>query len=166
MAIRGVREIPVGIDRDLRDFLVDLQEQVKSLRGTQQPLAQPTNFKVTPMAFGNLLQWTRVTGAEYYEVLWSTTADNTKSNIVGVGDSAQWFDNIAQVGVKRFYWVRGRKYLGASSPLTPGFSGTTLASNVGTNPPTPPPASHILILDQQSGHVIPYRLVTGGRNTL
>lgn len=166
MTIRGIREIPVGIDPSLRDFLQDLQEQVKSLRGTQVPLAQPTNFKVTSMAFGNLLQWTRVTGAEYYEVLWNDTAINQTAHIIGVGDSAQWFDSIQQVGVKRFYWVRGRKYLGASSALTPGLSGTTLASNTGTAPPAPPPASHILVFDQQSGHIIPYQITRGGRNTL
>lgn len=164
--IRGVREIPTNIDEGLRGFLTDLKEQVQSLRGTQIPLAQPTNFKVTPMAFGNLLQWTRIIGADYYEVLWSTTANNQKANIQGVGDSAQWFDAVGNVGVKRFYWVRARKFLGAASALTPGFSGTTLASNTGTVPPTPPPASHILVLDQQTGHVIPYTLVRGGRNTL
>jgi hypothetical protein len=161
MSTRGVRELPVGIPKDLRDFLQDLQGQVVSLRGTQQPLPTPTNFKVTPMAFGNLLQWTRSLGADYYEVLWAATANNTQANVQGVGDSAQWFDNVGQAAVKRYYWVRAKKYLGNTSLLTPGLSGTTLASGTGVNPPTPPPASKILVIDMQTGHVIPYALVHG-----
>jgi hypothetical protein len=156
VAVRGVREIPISVDSELRGFLQDLQEQVKSLRGPQTPLPQPSNFKVTSMAFGALLQWTRSVGADYYDVLWNSAPTASTANRVNVGSSAQWFDSIGQVGITRFYWVQPRRFLGAGGPLTPGLQAVTLASNVGTAPPTPPPPSKILVLDQQTGHILPY----------
>jgi hypothetical protein len=155
---RGIREIPTTIDSDLRGFLVDLQQQVKSLRGTQAPIAPPTNFKVTAQAFGNLLQWTRTTGADYYQVLWNTVPTASTANIQGVGDSAMWVDHIGQTGIKRYYWVRACRYTGTQSLPTPGLSGTTLGSATGVTPPKPPPPAKIMVLNPGTGHLIPYDL--------
>lgn len=156
MTTRGIREIPVNIDPDLRNFLQDLQQQVKALRSTQTPLPIPSNFKVVPTAFGNILNWTRVVGAEYYNVLWSPTPNMNKATIQGVGDSQQWHDHVGNVGITRYYAIQAKRYTGAGSVLTPVLSGVTLAAATGITPPVPPPASHIVVIDVRTGQQIPY----------
>lgn len=156
MSTRGIPEVPLGLDNDLRRLLVEMRETIIKLRSGQAPLPSPTNFKATSLAFGGLLQWTRVTGADYYEVLWSPTADATQANVKGVGDSAEYLDHIGQIGTKRFYWVRARKFTGGSSSLTGPLNITTLASNVGVPPPPPPPPGQIIVIDQKSGHQVYY----------
>src|SRR5258706_7516581 len=96
---RGIREVPTTIDPkdpQLRQLLVDLREQVITLRKAQAPLQSPTNFKVTPIAFANLIEWTRVTGADYYEILWNTVAQLKTATIQGVADSQRWADNVGK----------------------------------------------------------------------
>lgn len=159
MNTRGIPEVPIKIDpKDpgLRRLFVEMRETIVQLRALQAPLSVPTNFKVTPIAFGAYLQWTRVVGADYYEVLWNVTADATRANVQGVGDSAQYIDSVGQVGIKRFYWLRARKFTGAISNLAGPLNSTTLASNVGINPPTPPPPGQIIVIDQKTGHQIYY----------
>jgi hypothetical protein len=152
----GIREIPTNIDPNLRDYLQDLQVALKKVQGSQTPLAVPTNFKVTAQAFQNLLQWTRVVNADYYEVLWNSTPNVQTAKVQGVGDSAAWVDNVGQANVARTYWVRACRYTGAKSPLSPGLTKTTLAAGTGVTPPSSPPASHILVVDSATGHIIPY----------
>lgn len=165
---RGIPEVPMLatrkiVDRDgkthhvladspeLRRFLQDLREQVVQLRAKQTLPGNPSNVKVTPQAFGNLVQWTRGTEADYHEVLWNTSPTIINANVVNVADSAQWTDNVGQVGITRFYWVRARKLNGTQSlEIGPG-SGTTLAAAVGVAPPTPPVPGRNQVLNQRTG---------------
>lgn len=159
MATRGLPEVPMKIDpndQGFRRLLVEMRQTIVQLRAAQAPLAAPTNFKATALAFGAILQWTRTVNCDYYEVLWNTTPDATRANVHGVGDSAEWIDHIGQSGVKRFYWLRGRKYTGAASVLNGPLNITTLASNVGVAPPTPPPPGQIVVVDQKTGHQVYY----------
>lgn len=153
MPTRGVPEVPMvhGMTTQHRRFLQDLRESVIDLRQNQAPLAPPTNVRVTPQSFGNLVQWTRSTGADYFEVLWNTSASVINSQVVDVGDSAQWQDVIGQSGVKRYYWVRAHKRTGARSlEAGPGI-GTSLAAGTGVNPPTPPPPGRSQAIDERTG---------------
>jgi len=154
--VSGVREVPQGVDDELRGFLEDLRRNVVAIRTNQSPITSPTNFKVTPLPFGNLLQWTRTVNADYYEVLWNTNPTLQNANIQGVGDSAQHVDQVGNSGIKRFYWLRARKYTGSASGLTGPLSGVTLAATPGVTPPTPPPPSHIFVVDTTTGHSIIY----------
>lgn len=182
MLTRGIREVPMPSVRTIvdkngtshrvaefteehRQFLQDLRETVVQLRSNQAPLPIPTNFKVTPLAFANLLQWTRVTGADYYEVLWNTTANLTTANVQGVGDSASWVDHIGNGAITRFYWVRARKFTGSASSESVALSGTTLASGTGVTPPAPPPSGALIVIDQTTGHQVYYAPVGGRRLT-
>lgn len=163
---RGIGEVPTVLkidDPQLRTLLVNMREQLVNLRASQSPLPVPTNPKVTPIAFANLIEWTRVTNADYYEVLWNATPELKTATVQAVGDSQRWVDNVGQVGVKRYYWVRARRYTGSRSAETQSLSGITLASAAGVNPLPPPPPGHIQVLDAGTGRKIYYIPVTGGR---
>ncbi len=148
----------MNVDSNLRQFLDTMRTQVIKLRSTQSPLPTPTNVRVTPQSFANLIQWTRVPTADFYEVLWSATANVQQANIVDVGNSAQWTDNVGQSAIKRWYWVRARLNTGARSLNSPAVIGTTLASGTGVTPPIPPPPSKIIVIDTQTGNRLPYTL--------
>jgi len=144
----------------LRRYLVDLRTFVHKLAGNSSPPGLPLNLKVTPQAFGNLVQWSRGTGADFHEVLWNTQPTVINANVVPVQNAAQWTDNVGQVGVKRFYWVRAVKQTAlhaVTRTVEVGpIAGTTLAAAAGVNPPTPPPAG----VNQATN------LRTGGREPL
>lgn len=146
----------MGIGSQLRRALVDQRQVVLAARGTQAVPPAPTNFKVTPQAFANLLQWSRATGSDFTEVLWNTTPNKVTANIVNVGNSAQWTDNVGQTAIKRWYWVRAAKNNGARSIESAAISATTLASGTGVNPPTPPPGGQSQRIIQRTGQRYPY----------
>ena len=154
--IRGVGEIPFGIDPQLRRTLTDHRQVTLALRGAQAVPPSPSNFKVTPQSFANLLQWTRAVGSDFTEVLWNTVPNKTTANIVNVGNSAQWTDNVGQNAILRWYWVRAGKNNGARSIESKALSGTTLASGTGVNPPTPPPAGQAQRIDPRTAQRKPY----------
>jgi len=169
MTTRGVYEVPINKvkvtvdwekrkvtvdDKPLHDFLVDLRETVVQLRATQAPLPVPTNFRGTALAFAALLEWTRVQGADYYEILWNSTPTLITATVQGVADSQRWIDNVGQTGIKRFYWVRARKFTGAKSAEAGSVAVTTLAAAAGVAPVAPPPPGHVIVTDSTSGHIV------------
>jgi len=171
MRTRGIGEIPlqhvvdgknVPLDPQLRRVLVDLREEVLHLRQRQAVPDAPTNVKATAQAFSNLIQWTRSSDADYYEVLHALTPSLLDPHLqtTDVGNSAMWLDHVGQSAIKKFYWVRARKRTGASSLEVGPVNATTLISATGVTPPTPPPPSNILVLDKNTGRVIPYTLTS------
>jgi hypothetical protein len=166
--MRGITEVPIKLnvnDSQLRRLLVDLREQVVELRKAQAPLAQPTNLKGTALAFAALIEWTRVTNADYYEVLWNSSGTLKTAVVQAVGDSQRWIDNVGQTAIKRYYWVRARRYNGASSLPAGAVIVTTLAAAAGVAPTAPPPAGHIQITNQATGHIV-YLPVAGSSGRL
>lgn len=153
---RGVREVPSNVadSLQLRNFLMDLRQAVVDLHQPRQPMVTPTNFKVTPQAQGNLLQWTRSNG-DFYEVLWNTTPSLNGATSQQVGDSAQWTDQIGNAGTKRYYWVRARRYHGDSSLEAGPVAGTALAAGTNVTPPPPPIPSQNIGQFGPTGHNIP-----------
>lgn len=139
---RGIPEVPLLKDADpqLRRFLVDMRQAFLNLRPTQTPLSSPTNLVVTPQDRGNLIQFTRSANADFFELLWSATADISKAQIINILTSNSHMDWIGQANVKRFYWVRAGYFSSSirSNPAGP-VAGTTLASGSTVNFPTPPP---------------------------
>lgn len=179
MKVRGVPELPLPkvriiVDKDgtrheisemtqqHQQFFTDIREQLIQLRQRQAIPDPPTNVKATGQPFQNLVQWTRSSDADYYEVLHSLTPALTDPHLQtnDAGNSAQWQDHIGQSGIKKFYWVRARKRTGASSLEVGPASATTLVSTPGVTPPVPPPPSNILVTDQATGRVIPYTLTS------
>jgi len=154
--IRGLPEVPFGIkDPQMRRWAIDIHECVKTMMGTLAPPAVPSNAKVTAQPLGNLVQWTRGISSDYHELLISSTPSTANAQVIDVGDSAQYFDNVGDTGVNRFYWIRSRKFTGARSLNVFAGNGTTLASTATVTPPTPPPSSQIQAKNQQTGHVEP-----------
>lgn len=152
-----IPEVPMLPDASpqLRRFLVDLRNAVQKQMGAITPPGLPANLKVTPEAFGNLIQWSRGTNADWHEVLWNTQPTVNNANVVPVQNAAQWTDNVGQVGVKRWYWVRAVRQTAlhaVTRTVEVGpIAGTTLASNAGVNPPTPPPPGFYQVLNQRTG---------------
>lgn len=176
---RGLPEVPMPqmkriVDKDgtvhnvaefgeqQRRFLQDMREQIVQLRQRQAIPDPVTNLHATAQAFQNLVQWTRSSDADYYEVLHSLTPSLLDPHLqtTDVGNSALWTDHIGQSGVKKFYWVRARKRTGASTLEVGPVSATTLTSATGVTPPAPPPPANILVLDRNTGRVIPYTLTS------
>lgn len=152
---RGVPEVPMGIEQGLRRHLVDMREIVIQLRESLSPPTVPSNLKVTPQAFSNLVQWTRSLNADFFEVLWSSTPNLQQANIVNVGNSAQWVDQVGNSGITRYYWVRAAKNTGPRSLEIGAATGTTLASGAGVTPPPPPPASQQIVKQPQFNRPVP-----------
>lgn len=176
-APRGIGEVPqqsirtiVGKDGTIHKvseftpqhqaLLVDMREQILQMRQRLTVPDIPSNPKATGQAFSNVIQWTRSSDADYYEVEHSLTPSLSDPNlqITAVGNSAQWVDHVGNSGIKKFYWIRARKYTGASSREAGPVNATTQASAAGVSPPTPPPPSNILVVDKTTGRVVPYTL--------
>lgn len=177
MRPRGVPEVPQqqvftitdknGIDRQVsiltpqhQQWMSDVREQLLQIRQRQAVPDAPTNLRATAQALSNLLQWTRSSDADYYEVLAGLTPALNQSGLqtIDVGNSAQYLDHVGQSAIQKFYWVRARKRTGASSLEVGPVNATTLISTVGVTPPVPPPPSNILVHDQSTGRVIAYTL--------
>lgn len=165
MSSQGITEVPTRIDPGdplFRRMLTELRSTVLELRSGLAPLTNPTNFKGTALSFGVLLQWTRVPNADGYEILWNMSPSLSGATVVDVGNSPQWQDNVGNTNITKFYWVRAyRRSNGIRSAESGPQKVTTLASGTGVNVPIPPPPSSILVVDQNTGHVIPYILATG-----
>lgn len=156
---RGIPEVPVDITskEQLRQFLSDLRETVVGLRGTTQLPSSPTNFKVTPMAFANLLQWTNGDNADGVDVLWSATPDISTATQIDVGLSNQHLDYVGADAVKRYYWIRSYDKSAPAGTISTSLvvgpiAGTTLASGTATATPTPPPAGTQLVKHPITGY--------------
>lgn len=170
MKPRNIPEVPTHLDNgpQHRALLVAMREQIHQLTGRLAIPQPPTNVVATAQAFQNLIQWTKSTDADYYEVMSSATPNQQdhSSVIVDVGDSAQYQDRIGN-NVTRYYWIRARKLTGATSNWSSMVTATALGSAAGVTPPTPPPPGNIIVQDQVTGRQIAYQLVgvrTQGQN--
>jgi len=152
-----IPEVPMDphISPQHRSWMVEVRKAIEQLRGQNAPPGLPSNLKVTPQSFGNLIQWSRGTNADYHEVLWNTVPTVTTAQVVPVSDAAQWVDNVGQSGVKRWYWVRGVKQVAlhaVTRTVEVGpIAGTTLAAGTGVAPPTPPPSGVNQALNRRTG---------------
>lgn len=165
--MEGIDEVPTmplhqANQNNMRRLLTQFRNNILALRSSLAPINPPTNLKVTAQAFGAKIQWTREPNADGYEVLWNTTASLAGAHVLDVGNSAEWTDNVGQVGITRFYWIRAyRKASGVRSQEAGPKSATTLASGAGVAPPVPPPPSRILVIDQRTGQAVPYLIAAG-----
>lgn len=160
--MEGINEVPLHLDLATRRLLTQMRGVIIELRASLAPLAPPQNLHATAQAFANKIQWTRIAGADGFEVLWNTKPSIAGANILDVGNSAEWTDNIGAQAITRFYWVRCyRRASGTRSAEAGPASATTLASATGIVPPVPPPPSNILVVDSRTGQTVPYLLVSG-----
>ena len=168
---RRLPEVPgdFGKNKAERDLLVEMRQAVIDLRGPQTPPTAPTNFKVTPMGFANLLQWTRGINADGTHVYWNSKASLAGAVQIDVGSSHQHLDYVGSAGVTRYYWIQSYdsqvQFHGSGSVEVGPVAGTTLASGTGVAVPTPPPPGQQQVTQGQTGQVIDrYQPARGNRN--
>jgi hypothetical protein len=178
---RGIPEVPLPLSKTIVDkdgkshiisvltpqhqrFFTDIREQLIQLRSNQAVPDPPSNLRVTPQAFANLIQFTRSSNADYTELVISSTPNlnDPSSTIVDIGTGAQYQDIVGNSNITRYYWIRARKNTGSSSLQVGPGSGTTLAAATGVTPPTPPPPGNLVAIDQTTGQQYAYTL-TGPR---
>lgn len=112
---QGLREVPLNVEAGLREFLLQVRQQLVSTSGPQKPPAVPSNVTATALPLAILIQWTRGDAGDGHEVLWNTSANAATAHVVDVGNSAQFVDYIGVANVARFYWVRSYSLAGIRS---------------------------------------------------
>lgn len=119
-------EVPRTQDAALNDYLTQLHAAVMPLIEAAQPPNLPSSLTVTPIAGGNVVQFTRSNGVSF-NLYMGDSPDRAKAAQQNMGSGNSWTDNVGAGAVKRYYWVEALNQNGLSSGLTPPRSGTTLA---------------------------------------
>lgn len=132
-----IREVPLVEHAGLRDFLSDLKLVVEGLQTNAAPPPPPTNFKVTPVAGGNVVAFTR-SAATNFRIYYGSSPQRGQAQFIDIGSNNQWTDTVGQGGITRYYWVEAINSTSVSQLVGP-LSGTTLALTVPATV-TPPPA--------------------------
>lgn len=129
-------QIPPSFSTDQAAFLQTLINAINVLQTSVVAPNPPTNVQVTPIANGNLIEFTRSNGDSYS--LYRNTVNSFKgSQRFDLGLAASYTDVYGTSGVKLYYWVKAKLGQLASTLVGP-VAGTTLsqASNV-VQPVTP-----------------------------
>lgn len=154
MANQNIGEVPSNIPVEHRRFLTQLRNAVVQMQGQTQPPAGPTNFIVTPIAGGNVIQFTREVSADNTVLYSSPTASLNDAGLhANLGYSTSYTDNVGQGSVTKYYWLRS--YRGPTQGAIVGpVKGTTLALGTSTTLPANPPESSLSVTNSQTGNTI------------
>lgn len=146
----NIPEIPLdpSISSSLRAALEAMRNTIQVLQAAVAP-RPPSNLVVTPVDFGNIIQFTRSDAHEYLLYV-STTGSLADATVRPIGDIAQYTDYVGKSGITLTYWVAAKSGELISDPTGPK-SGTTLASGVAATVPTPPPATDNAAADVDTG---------------
>lgn len=146
----GVPEVPHNIDPTTRRLLQQVRTSTLNAQGSRQPPGPVTNFKVTPIAGGNVLQWTRPADSDRCVVYINSTPSLNGAIPLDVGVSTTFTDNVGVPAVTRYYWVMPMKAQMAGQ-ISPPQKGTTLAPGAGSSVPNPPPETDVVTRDTSLG---------------
>lgn len=120
-----IRDVPIVQDPGLRNFLSDMKRAVEEIQPTSVPPQAPTGLKVTPIAGGNVVQFTR-SNATNFRLYHSTTSDRGAAVIVDLGSNNSYTDSVGDGGIQKWYWVEAVNSQSVSAIVGPS-TGTTLA---------------------------------------
>jgi len=136
----GIPEIPYDVSDPiaLRRSLSEMRNALLRIESSRQPPAAPTNLAVTPVAGGNVVQFTR-SGADRYILYASKNADIGNAVAIDLGLAVQYQDDVGKSAVARYYWVKGIRG-DMSSDFAGPVTGTTLALTTEATLPAAPPA--------------------------
>jgi hypothetical protein len=144
----------------MRRTLSDIRENVQSLTSVQTAPRPVQGFQGQAQAFQNYIQWIK-SNADFYEVYIGVNPNFEQSNLAYSGTLNKYTDNVGQSNVTKYYWVRPVNSTAAGHPggnIAGPQSGpiklTTLASNTGVTPLTPPVAGDQMVIDQTTGAII------------
>lgn len=129
-------------------FLDSVYQRLQNDTSYAPPPQPVTALTVTPVAGGNVVQFTR-SNALNFRLYWGTTPSfKDAHNIVDLGPNNNYQHNLGQAGQKVYYWVQAQSSNASSSAQAVGpVSGTTLALGTGAaiTPPTQP--SYMMVFD-------------------
>ena len=156
--VHGIPEIPANTNTSMRSALTQIRNVVVRLQGKREPAIGVTNLRVTPIGFGNIVDFTRSNG-DSYTLYWSLSANSAQASPIPIGQQSRYTHNVGKDGVKVYYWIQTIKDNGSNSKLVGPKNGTTLVSNAAVTVPTPPPSSSSPSTDITTG-----RPTSGGSN--
>lgn len=151
-----IKPPPQNVDPGLYSHLLEMHKVVSHLVETRYPPSQASNLRVTPIALGNHIEFTRSPDATGHTLLISSSpnwvADGlTPGLAVDLGDSNVFNDNTGQAGLARYYWVRPRRGdLYRDPPLGP-IKGVTLGAAATITLPKSPPPGQLVTTSDLSG---------------
>lgn len=128
-------EVPRGVDPAMYDYLIQLHSALAPLLSTLNPPNLPSGLTITPVALGNVIQFTRSNGVSFNLYL-SDTPNRANATQQNLGTANSWTDTVGTAGQKRYYWVEALNKQGDSSGLVGPKSGVTLASGATATIPT------------------------------
>lgn len=147
----GHPALPRNVSPDQDLFNRWALNRIINLEAELIPPTRVTNFRVTPIAGGNIIDFTRCDGDNYILYL-NTTASTDGAVRVELGQANRYTDNVGQASVKKYYAVKAKK--GRLEGLPSDWkSGTTLALGAGITAPEPPPSTETPFTDQQTDAV-------------
>lgn len=144
--LSSLPKVPQTQDPALNDYLQRLHAYVTALGTSAQAPGLPTNLSVTPVAGGNVIQFTRSNGITFNLYLGSTP-NRAGATQVGLGSANTYTDTVGQGGVARYYWVEALNQQGLSSGITGPKSGTTLALGTPASAIPAVPQSTVQVFD-------------------
>lgn len=149
-----LKTVPQDLPVHHQQFLTDLRNAVLELQGSHSPANIPTNLKVTPVAGGNVVQFTRGTNAAGHTLYMASFPNFAAATPVQLGQNAQHIDSVGIGGVLRYYWVRSFDGTGKGSTLVGPISSRTLALGATATVSKPPPPSSPLAVDATTGQLV------------
>lgn len=138
-------EVPRVDDPALYDYLTRLHAAVVPLVSASQPPNLPSSLTVTPIAGGNVVQFSRSNGVSFNLYL-SDTPDRAAATQQNLGTGNSWTDAVGVGGKKRYYWVEAVNQNGLSSGVVGPRSGVTLALGATATVPFVRP-SQVVVFD-------------------
>lgn len=144
----GKPAFPAGVPLDQDNFNRWVVNQIENLQAALIPPSMVSNFRVTPAAGSNIIDFTRSDGDAYTLYINSTASVNGATRI-DLGIANRYTDDLGQGSIKRYYAVKAKKG-NVGGTLSGWVSGTTLALGTPITTPTPPAATQFPFTDQET----------------
>lgn len=151
--------LPQVSDPQLQQWIEGLHEVVGNLQAATVAPNPPSSLTVTPVAGGNVIQFTR-SNAQSYALYAGDTSDRSKAVQVDLRSSNSYTDTLGVGGSLRYYWVVGLAQSGQPSAILGPKTGTTLALGTPASPLPVVPPSYAQVYDTTLGRNRPVVSIT------
>lgn len=151
--------LPQISDPQLQQWAQGIHDVVSGLYAATVAPNPPSDLRITPIAGGNVIQFTR-SNAQSYSLYLGGSPDQSIATQVDLKSSNSYTDNLGLGGTLRYYWVVGLSQSGQPSTLLGPKSGTTLALGTPASPLPIVAASYAQVYDTTLGRYRPVISVT------
>lgn len=153
MSVSGIPEIPVSFSwTQLRRVLQEMRSAILEIRSSRVPPRPVSNVSVTPIAGGNVIDFTR-SDADQYLLYWSRTANLAAAFVIDLQQQSRYTHNMGEGAVTVYYWIKGVKLSALETDVQGPYSGTTLALGVAAVLPDPPAGSDYPVVDESTDYI-------------